>query len=34
MDGADYMISSHDPHALLELLAERFEAATSDQGDE
>jgi response regulator RpfG family c-di-GMP phosphodiesterase len=34
MDGADYMISSHDPHALLELLAERFEATTSDLGDE
>ena len=34
MDGADYMISSHDPHALLELLAERFEATTTDQGDE
>ena len=34
LDGADYMISSHDPHALLELLAERFEAETSDLGDE
>jgi DNA-binding response OmpR family regulator len=34
MDGADYMLSSHDPHALLQLLAERFEATTSDFGDE
>jgi hypothetical protein len=33
-DGADYMLSSHDPHALLQLLAERFEATTSDRGDE
>jgi DNA-binding response OmpR family regulator len=33
-DGADYMLSSHDPHALLQLLAERFEATTSDCGDE
>ena len=33
-DGADYMLSSHDPHALLQLLAERFEATTSDLGDE
>ena len=32
--GADYMLSSHDPHALLQLLAERFEATTSDLGDE
>jgi DNA-binding NtrC family response regulator len=31
--GADYMISSHDPHALLQLLAERFEASVSDVGD-
>jgi DNA-binding response OmpR family regulator len=34
MGGADYMLSSHDPHALLQLLAERFEATTSDCGDE
>jgi DNA-binding response OmpR family regulator len=34
MDGADHMLSSHDPHALLQLLAERFEATTSDRGDE
>lgn len=34
MDGADYMLSSHDPHALLQLLAEQFEATTSDCGDE
>ena len=34
MDGADFMLSSHDPHALLQLLAERFEATTSDLGDE
>jgi hypothetical protein len=33
-DGADYMLSSHDPHALLQLLAERFEATESDRGDE
>lgn len=33
-DGADYMLSSHDPHALLQLLAERFEATTSDLDDE
>jgi DNA-binding NtrC family response regulator len=32
--GADYLISSHDPQALLQLLAERFEATTSDRGDE
>jgi DNA-binding NtrC family response regulator len=31
--GADYIISSHDPHALLQLLAERFEASISDVGD-
>ena len=34
MDGADYMLSSHDPHALLQLLAERFEATVSDCADE
>jgi hypothetical protein len=34
MDGADHMLSSHDPHALLQILAERFEATTSDLGDE
>lgn len=34
MEGADYLLSSHDPHALLQLLAERFEATTSDRGDE
>lgn len=34
MDGADYMPSRHDPHALLQLLAERFEATTSDSGDD
>jgi hypothetical protein len=33
-DGADYLISSHDPQALLRLLAERFEASTSDIDDE
>jgi CheY-like chemotaxis protein len=27
----DYMLSSHDPQLLLQLLAERFEAATSDE---
>jgi hypothetical protein len=31
--GADYMISSHDPHALLQLLAEQFEASVSDIGN-
>jgi hypothetical protein len=31
--GADSMISSHDPHALLQLLADRFEASISDIGD-
>jgi CheY-like chemotaxis protein len=31
--GAEYMISSHDPHALLQLLADRFEASVSDIGD-
>ena len=34
MEGADYMLSSHDPHSLLQLLAERFEATTSDSGDD
>ncbi len=29
-DGADYMLHSHDPHELLTLLAEKFEAETSD----
>jgi CheY-like chemotaxis protein len=29
-DHTDYMISSHDPQALLSLLAERFEASVSD----
>ena len=29
-DGADYMIRSHDPQALLDLLAEKFEASKSD----
>ena len=33
-DGADYLISSHDPQALLALLAEEFEAATSEEGEE
>jgi DNA-binding NtrC family response regulator len=33
MDGADYMISSHDPQTLLQLLAEKFEAAKSDGDD-
>jgi hypothetical protein len=33
MDGADYMISSHDPQTLLQLLAEKFEAAKSDDDD-
>jgi hypothetical protein len=27
---ADYLIPSHDPQALLNLLAEKFEAANSD----
>jgi CheY-like chemotaxis protein len=31
VQGVDYMLSSHDPQALLRLLAERFEAATSDE---
>jgi hypothetical protein len=30
-DGADYLLSSHEPQDLLKLLAERFEAATSDE---
>ena len=29
-DGADYIIASHDPQALLTLLAEKFEASKSD----
>jgi hypothetical protein len=29
--GADYMISSHDPQALLTLLADRFDAALSPE---
>ena len=29
-DGADYLITSHDPQALLSLLAEKFEASKSD----
>ena len=29
-DGADYLITSHDPQALLNLLAEKFEASKSD----
>jgi DNA-binding NtrC family response regulator len=29
-DGADYLIASHDPQALLNLLAEKFEAEKSD----
>jgi hypothetical protein len=33
-DGADYLIPSHDPQALLNLLAEKFEAGKSDSGDE
>jgi DNA-binding NtrC family response regulator len=32
--GADYMLSSHDPQALLNLLAEHFEASVSDTGSE
>ncbi len=31
-DGADYLIPSHDPQALLTLLAEKFEAS-KDDGD-
>ena len=30
IEGADYMISSHDPQALLTLLAEHFADSTSD----
>ena len=30
-DGADYLIASHDPQALLNLLAEKFEAEKSDR---
>jgi response regulator RpfG family c-di-GMP phosphodiesterase len=30
--GADYVLSSFDPEGLLKLLAERFEASTSDDG--
>lgn len=30
IDGANYMISSHDPQALLTLLAEHFAASKSD----
>ena len=33
-DGVDYLIPSHDPEALLNLLAEKFEAAKSDSGDD
>jgi DNA-binding NtrC family response regulator len=29
--GADYLIPSHDPQALLNLLAEKFEASKSDR---
>ena len=29
-DGADYLVPSHDPQALLNLLAEKFEASKSD----
>lgn len=28
--GADYIVNSHDPHALLDILVHKFEAATSD----
>ena len=31
-EGADYVLSSFDPEGLLTLLAERFEASTSDEG--
>ena len=34
IDGAEYMISSHDPQALLQLLAQEFEASTSDSDEE
>ena len=30
VDGADHMLSSYDPQNLLKLLADRFEASTSD----
>lgn len=33
-EGADYIITSHDPQALLNLLAENFEAAKSDSAEE
>jgi DNA-binding NtrC family response regulator len=33
-DGADYLIPSHDPQALLNLLAEKFEASKSDREGE
>ena len=33
-DGADYLIASHDPQALLDLLSEKFEAGKSDSGDD
>lgn len=29
-EGADYIIASHNPQSLLTLLAEKFEASTSD----
>jgi len=31
VEAVDYMLSSYDPQLLLQLLAERFEAATSDE---
>jgi CheY-like chemotaxis protein len=31
VDGVDHTLSSYDPQLLLHLLAERFEAATSDE---
>ena len=30
LDGVDFVISSHDPQAILKLLAEQFEASTSN----
>jgi hypothetical protein len=33
-DEADYLIASHDPQALLDLLAEKFEASKSDRESE
>ena len=33
-DGADYFITSHDPQALLTLLAEKFEASKADGDSE